>query len=176
MRVLMLLLALQNPAGPRSRSAGTAGQSGNVREGRAGAAPLRRPTALRRPEPGLLRLPPGGAGLLRRQTGGRRRSRPAGHPQRARHSHRTYGRAFFWDGRAATLEEQVLLPIQHPKEMDADLPTVVGRLRADATYRRQSTTSSGARLTSVRSPGRWRLMSARFLPARLTTIGTRPVN
>ena len=50
---------------------------------------------------------------------------------------RTYGRAFFWDGRAATLEEQVLLPIQHPKEMDADLPTVVERLRADATYQRE---------------------------------------
>ena len=47
---------------------------------------------------------------------------------------RTYGRAFFWDGRAATLEEQVLLPIQHPQEMDADLPTVVERLRADGTY------------------------------------------
>ena len=50
---------------------------------------------------------------------------------------RTFGRAFFWDGRAATLEEQVLLPIQHPKEMGADFPTVVDRLRADATYRRQ---------------------------------------
>ena len=50
---------------------------------------------------------------------------------------RTYGRAFFWDGRAATLEEQVLQPIQHPKEMGADLPTVVQRLRADATYQRQ---------------------------------------
>ena len=50
---------------------------------------------------------------------------------------RTYGRAFFWDGRAATLEEQVLLPIQHPQEMGADLPTVVERIRADATYRQQ---------------------------------------
>ena len=50
---------------------------------------------------------------------------------------RTYGRAFFWDGRAATLEEQVLQPIQHPKEMGADLPSVVERLRANATYRRQ---------------------------------------
>ena len=49
---------------------------------------------------------------------------------------RTYGRSFFWDGRAATLEDQVLQPIQHPKEMGADLPTVVERLRADATYRR----------------------------------------
>ena len=50
---------------------------------------------------------------------------------------RTYGRAFFWDGRAATLEEQVLQPIQHPKEMGADLSTVIQRLRADVTYQRQ---------------------------------------
>ena len=50
---------------------------------------------------------------------------------------RTYGRAFFWDGRTATLEEQVLQPIQHPKEMGADLSTVIRRLRADATYKRQ---------------------------------------
>ena len=49
---------------------------------------------------------------------------------------RTYGRAFFWDGRVTTLEEQVLQPIQHPQEMGADLPTVVERLRADVTYRR----------------------------------------
>lgn len=34
---------------------------------------------------------------------------------------RGYGRAFFWDGRAATLEEQVLQPIQDPKEMDMTL-------------------------------------------------------
>lgn len=50
---------------------------------------------------------------------------------------RTYGRAFFWDGRAITLEEQVLQPIQHPLEMGADLPTVITRLRADAGYRRE---------------------------------------
>lgn len=50
---------------------------------------------------------------------------------------RTYGRAYFWDGRVATLEEQVLQPIEHPLELGADLPVVVDRLRADATYRRQ---------------------------------------
>jgi cytochrome c peroxidase len=50
---------------------------------------------------------------------------------------RTYGRAFFWDGRVTTLEEQVLLPIRHPKEMGADLPTLIQRLRADATYQTQ---------------------------------------
>ncbi len=32
---------------------------------------------------------------------------------------------FFWDERAATLEEQVLMPIQDPKEMNADLEQVV---------------------------------------------------
>ncbi|MBI3472343.1 MAG: cytochrome-c peroxidase, partial [Candidatus Solibacter usitatus] len=29
---------------------------------------------------------------------------------------RGYGKSFFWDGRAASLEEQVLQPIQNPKE------------------------------------------------------------
>ena len=30
---------------------------------------------------------------------------------------RAYGRSFFWDGRSPSLEEQVLQPIQNPKEM-----------------------------------------------------------
>ena len=30
---------------------------------------------------------------------------------------RAYGRMFFWDGRVATLEEQVLKPIEDPNEM-----------------------------------------------------------
>jgi cytochrome c peroxidase len=34
---------------------------------------------------------------------------------------RGYGRSFFWDGRAATLEEQVLKPIEDPNEMDMSL-------------------------------------------------------
>jgi cytochrome c peroxidase len=34
---------------------------------------------------------------------------------------RGYGRAFFWDGRAGSLEEQVLQPIQDPKEMNMTL-------------------------------------------------------
>jgi cytochrome c peroxidase len=34
---------------------------------------------------------------------------------------RGYGRVFFWDGRAPTLEEQVLKPIQDPNEMDLPL-------------------------------------------------------
>ena len=34
---------------------------------------------------------------------------------------RAWGRVFFWDGRAATLEEQVLMPIEDPNEMDLPL-------------------------------------------------------
>ena len=41
---------------------------------------------------------------------------------------RGYGRAFFWDGRAATLEEQVLQPIQDPKEMDMTLAEASARV------------------------------------------------
>ena len=42
---------------------------------------------------------------------------------------RGYGAAQFWDGRAATLEEQALKPIQDPGEMDLTLPEVAARVR-----------------------------------------------
>jgi cytochrome c peroxidase len=49
---------------------------------------------------------------------------------------RYYARGrFFWDERAATLEEQVLMPIQDKLEMGLDLDTLVARLRSDAGYR-----------------------------------------
>lgn len=41
---------------------------------------------------------------------------------------RGYGRAFFWDGRAATLEEQVLQPIQDPREMNMTLADASARV------------------------------------------------
>src|SRR5947207_15478458 len=41
---------------------------------------------------------------------------------------RGYGRSFFWDGRVATLEEQVLKPIQDPNEMDMTLPEASARV------------------------------------------------
>ena len=40
---------------------------------------------------------------------------------------RGYGRSFFWDGRIATLEEQVLKPIQDPNEMDLTLDEASAR-------------------------------------------------
>jgi cytochrome c peroxidase len=42
---------------------------------------------------------------------------------------RAYGKAFFWDGRISTLEEQVIQPIVNPKEMDMTLEEVVARLQ-----------------------------------------------
>lgn len=39
-------------------------------------------------------------------------------------------KTFFWDGRAPSLREQVLLPIQNPVEMHGSLPEVVARLAA----------------------------------------------
>ena len=48
---------------------------------------------------------------------------------------RVLGARFMWDGRAATLEEQALLPIENPLEMGLPLDEAVARLDADATYR-----------------------------------------
>jgi cytochrome c peroxidase len=47
---------------------------------------------------------------------------------------RSLGRSFFWDGRAATLEEQVLMPIENPLEMDLDLDALLERLSAAPDY------------------------------------------
>ena len=50
---------------------------------------------------------------------------------------------FFWNGRAATLEEQALIPIQHPDEMAQDLGRLVAELAADASYREMFETAYG---------------------------------
>src|SRR6185436_4301342 len=41
-------------------------------------------------------------------------------------------KAFFWDGRAASLREQVLMPIQNPIEMHETLSNVVAKLKRPA--------------------------------------------
>jgi len=46
---------------------------------------------------------------------------------------RGYGRAFFWDGRVKTLEEQVLKPIQDPNEMDLTIAEASVRTGLDAS-------------------------------------------
>lgn len=47
---------------------------------------------------------------------------------------RAWGRSFFWDGRAASLEEQVTQPIENPLEMDMRLPALIEKLRATPDY------------------------------------------
>ena len=41
---------------------------------------------------------------------------------------RAYGQSFFWDGRSASLEDQVLQPIQDPNEMDLTLEEARARV------------------------------------------------
>ena len=48
---------------------------------------------------------------------------------------RVYGRSFFWDGRAATLEQAVMMPVQDTLEMAMSLPEVIARIQTDAGYR-----------------------------------------
>jgi cytochrome c peroxidase len=48
---------------------------------------------------------------------------------------RAYGTAFFWDGRAATLEEQALLPIADPAEMGSSVADAVARLAKNEDYK-----------------------------------------
>ncbi len=59
--------------------------------------------------------------------------------------------AFFWDGRAHTLEEQILEPIEHPIEMDLTWHEAVERIEADAQYQDMFTAAFGtACVDSVR--------------------------
>ena len=47
-----------------------------------------------------------------------------------------WAHAFFWDGRAGTLEEQARFPIEHPKEMGQSLEAGAARLGQDTDYAR----------------------------------------
>jgi cytochrome c peroxidase len=49
---------------------------------------------------------------------------------------RGYGRSFFWDGRAQTLEDQVLGPIQDRNEMGLTLQAFTARLQQSTSYQR----------------------------------------
>lgn len=55
---------------------------------------------------------------------------------------------FFWDGRAETLREQSLLPIQDPLEMNESLEDAVSKLQNQATYRDQFSSAYGSSIVS----------------------------
>lgn len=50
---------------------------------------------------------------------------------------------FFWNGRAESLEQQALMPIQHPEEMAQDLDELVAELRRVKIYRRMFSSAYG---------------------------------
>lgn len=52
---------------------------------------------------------------------------------------RAYGNAFFWDGRAGSLEEQALKPIEDPAEMGSSVAAALERLQANRDYREKFT-------------------------------------
>ncbi|MEE9293941.1 MAG: cytochrome c peroxidase [Phycisphaerae bacterium] len=58
-----------------------------------------------------------------------------------------YHRAQFWDGRAASLEEQALGPIENPIEMGHDLSEVVKQLSQIPEYRRRFKAAFGSGVT-----------------------------
>ena len=64
-----------------------------------------------------------------------------------------YHRAQFWDGRAKSLEEQALGPIENPIEMGHDLDEVVKELSAVPEYRRLFEPGIGSRSVRVASIG-----------------------
>jgi cytochrome c peroxidase len=54
-----------------------------------------------------------------------------------------YNRFFFWDGRAASLEDQVGVPMEDPIEMNQPHAVTESRIGTDATYRRQFASAFG---------------------------------
>jgi cytochrome c peroxidase len=62
---------------------------------------------------------------------------------------RAYGRHFFWDGRAASLEETVLQPVENPRELGLPIPHMLMRLQSDAGYRAAFAAAFGAEAGDV---------------------------
>lgn len=65
---------------------------------------------------------------------------------------RGYGRAFFWDARSSSLEDQVLKPIQDPNEMDLTLAEATSRVGLDSTTMSQALASYVRSILSGNSP------------------------
>jgi cytochrome c peroxidase len=67
-------------------------------------------------------------------------------------ANRAYGKSFFWDGRTSTLEEQVILPIVNPKEMDLELDEAANRVNVDAATVQRALASYVRTILSGDSP------------------------
>ncbi|NWF69742.1 MAG: right-handed parallel beta-helix repeat-containing protein [Chloroflexi bacterium] len=62
-----------------------------------------------------------------------------------------YSENLFWDGRARTLEEQILFPLTNPDEMGADLQEMVAQLQGIGEYQRlfDASFDDGITLTNI---------------------------
>jgi cytochrome c peroxidase len=76
----------------------------------------------------------------------------AGHRNAPALVNRGYGRAFFWDGRVPTLEEQVLRPIEDPNEMDLTVVDAARRVRLAPEALSQALASYVRSILSGNSP------------------------
>ena len=65
---------------------------------------------------------------------------------------RAYGKAFFWDGRVSQLEEQVVMPIANPKEMDLDVKVAAARVGLDTVTLQRALASYVRTILSGNSP------------------------
>ncbi|MCP3920149.1 MAG: cytochrome-c peroxidase [bacterium] len=81
---------------------------------------------------------------------------------------RVLGERFMWDGRVATLEEQVLMPIENEREMGTTVEAAVARLAADAKTAAAFQAAFGA------PPSREHLARALAAFVRTLTYGDTP--
>lgn len=96
--------------------------------------------------------------------GGRRARRNAPTVQ-----NRAFSTLQFWDGRALTLEDQVLRPIEDADEMGSTVDAALGRLRADVGYHKLFADAG-------LEPTRQELAFALALFVRRLTLGDSPVD
>lgn len=89
---------------------------------------------------------------------------------------RGYGKRQFWDGRAATLEEQSLQPISNPDEMGEALEPILVRLRDDQKYVSEFSKAFGQSESAAEVVTSTRLASALAAFQRCLLIGDSPVD
>jgi cytochrome c peroxidase len=83
---------------------------------------------------------------------------------------RAFGSSHFWDGRAGTLEQQVLMPIEHPHEMALPLDEAVARLAADEGFGPRFVSTFGS------PPDREKLASALAEFVRRIVVADSPID
>jgi cytochrome c peroxidase len=65
---------------------------------------------------------------------------------------RAYGKTFFWDGRVSELEQQVVMPIQNPNEMDLNTDAAAKRVGLDVAVLQRALASYVRTILSGNSP------------------------